>query len=103
MDTKYEEIVFESNDVLSNMKRLVNQIWKLIPMKENNEDWKRQLNLVIVELVGLQEVFLNRINLLKILSELEGLKKCEEIEFIHFRSIIFSIISLITKENERFV
>lgn len=103
IETKYNEIHFESADVVSNMKRLINQIWKLIPMRENSEDWKKQINLVIIEIIGLQEVFSNRLNLLKILSELEGLKKYEEIEFFQFRSIVFSIISLMTKENERLV
>lgn len=103
IETKYKEIIFESSDVVSNMKRLINQIWKLIPMKENNEDWKKQINLVIVEIVGLQEVFSNRLNLLKILSELEGLKKYDTIEFMQFRSIVFSIISLMAKENERLI
>ena len=103
IETKYTEITFESTDVYSNMKRLINQIWKLIPMREKNEDWKKQINLVIVELIGLQEVFQNRIHLLRIFSELEGLKKSEEVDFTQFRSTIFSIISLMAKENERFV
>lgn len=103
IETKYDEIVFESNDVVSNIKRLINQVWKLIPMKEKNEDWKRQIEIVIVELLGLQEVFQNRISLLRILTELEGLKIYEDIDFFHFRSTVFSIISLMTKENERFV
>lgn len=103
INTKYDEIMFESQDVISDIKRLINQVWKLIPMREKNEDWKRQIEIVIVELLGLQEVFQNRINLLRILTELEGLKIKEDLEFFHFRSIVFSTISLMTKENERFI
>jgi hypothetical protein len=28
-------------------------LWKLIPMRENNEDWEKQLNTVIIEIAGL--------------------------------------------------
>ena len=34
------------NDIGPNVNRLINQIWKLIPMLENNEDWKKQINTV---------------------------------------------------------
>lgn len=103
INTKYNGIMFESRDVSNDIKRLINQIWKLIPMKENQENWEKQIDLVIVELLGLQEIFQNRIYLLRILSELEGLKKRAELEFIEFRSIVFSIISLVSEENERFI
>ena len=36
--------------------RLTNQLWKLIPMKENEEDWKKQLDTIILEITGLSEV-----------------------------------------------
>ena len=29
-----------SEDISVNINRLTNQLWKLIPMRENNEDWK---------------------------------------------------------------
>ena len=42
---------FEKNNT-----RLVNQLWKLIPMRENAENWQRQLNTVILEVAGLGEI-----------------------------------------------
>jgi len=41
-----------------NISRLTNQMWKLIPMRENKEDWKKQLNTVILEVAGLNEIFI---------------------------------------------
>lgn len=32
---------FELVDIEVNVRRLTNQLWKLIPMRENNEDWKK--------------------------------------------------------------
>lgn len=102
--TKYESISFEESNVISDIKRLINQVWKLIPMKENNENWKKQIVQVLVETAGLQELFQNRIDLLIILSKLEGLKEFgDTIAFIEFRSLVFSIISLLSKANERII
>jgi hypothetical protein len=38
MIDKYE-IKFSNEVVMSNIMRLINQIWKLIPMRENEENW----------------------------------------------------------------
>ena len=32
-------IEFDKADVVKNIRRLTNQLWKLIPMRENEEDW----------------------------------------------------------------
>jgi hypothetical protein len=37
-ETKYN-FSFELEDIRVNVRRLTNQLWKLIPMRENNEDW----------------------------------------------------------------
>ena len=56
--TKYD-FQFSNNDVNTNIKRLTNQLWKLIPMREHNEDWRKQLDTVTLEVVGLNEIFLS--------------------------------------------
>ena len=45
-------------DVNKNVRRLTNQLWKLIPMREHNEDWPKQLDTVIIEIAGLNEIFI---------------------------------------------
>jgi hypothetical protein len=57
LNTKYE-FEFSQEDVNKNTIRLTNQLWKLIPMKENNEEWEKQLDTVILEICGLNEIFL---------------------------------------------
>lgn len=57
MTNKYD-INFPSESIEKNAMRLTNQLWKLIPMRENDEDWLKQLNSVKVEIVGLNEIFL---------------------------------------------
>ena len=56
------------------MARLTNQLWKLIPMREHEEDWLKQLDTVILEIAGMHEVFMTPHFLLQLLSKLEGLK-----------------------------
>ena len=56
--TKYD-FVFSIEDVDKNVKRLINQLWKVIPMREKEENWRKQLDTVTLEVVGLNEIFLS--------------------------------------------
>ena len=82
------------NIINTNINRLTNQIWKLIPMRENNEDWLSQLNTVIIELSGLNEIFSFNGQFVILLSKLEGLKD-ETIEFLIYRKTVFEAITLL--------
>lgn len=91
--TKYGFNV-NKNIINTNTNRLTNQIWKLIPMRENNEDWLSQLNTVIIELSGLNEIFSFNGQFLILLSKLEGLKD-DTIEFLIYRKTVFEAITLL--------
>ena len=49
-------IIIPDAVLTSDINRLTNQLWKLIPMRENEEDWLNHLNYLIVELAGLNEL-----------------------------------------------
>ena len=49
---------FPKEVIIKDVMRLTNQIWKLIPMREHEEDWKKQLDTVIIEIAGLNEIFI---------------------------------------------
>ena len=89
---KYE-IEFTDEQIKSNVQRLTNQLWKLIPMREHNEDWQKQLETVLIEIAGLNELFTNPI-ILQLLSKLEGLN-VKETNFEIYRKTIFECISLV--------
>jgi hypothetical protein len=74
--------------------RLTNQLWKLIPMKEHEEDWQKQLDTVIIEITGLNEILILTPKLLTLLSKLEGLRVVE-IPFSLYRKTVFESISLL--------
>lgn len=87
--------MFTDSLIQRDLRRLVNQIWKLLPMRENNEDWQKQLGTVLNELYGLQLMFDDRLDFLILISKLEGLRKTEE--FMTYRVVVFSAISLLTE------
>ena len=91
--TKYGFNV-NKNIINTNINRLTNQIWKLIPMRENNENWQKQLNTVIIEIAGLNEIFISNPLFLQLLMKLEGLKTID-CEFDLYRKTVFESISLI--------
>ena len=52
MITKYG-FEFRAHDIEVNVRRLTNQLWKLIPMREHEEDWLKQLDTVGIEIAGM--------------------------------------------------
>lgn len=98
--TKYGFCISDE-DVQRNAKRLTNQLWKLIPMRENEENWQNQLDTLIIELVGLNNILYNNEQFLILLSKLEGLKN-SEVEFRLYRKTVFETMSLLKEivENE---
>ena len=103
LQTKYD-FSFSFEDIEKNVIRLTNQLWKLIPMRENNEDWQKQLNTVIIEIAGMNEVFLAdefSPQFLQLLAKLEGLCKCEDITFELYRKTVFETINLLQGLKKR--
>lgn len=90
---------FPNEVIEKNITRLTNQMWKLIPMYENNEDWKKQLNTVSIEIAGLNEIFFMEPQFLQLLSKLEGLKVIE-INFSLYRKTVFECINLLQETRK---
>ena len=63
-------------------------------MRENEENWLSQLNTVIIELVGLEEILNVDGKFLILLTKLEGLKKVD-LDFMMYRKTVFESISLL--------
>ena len=95
LNSKYNKKINDES-FKNEINRLTNQIWKLIPMRENEENWNKHLQIVILELVGLEEIIEIDENLLALLEILEGLNTVE-IDFSIFRKLVFESISLLRK------
>lgn len=92
MITKYGNV--EAPGLGPNIKRLTNQLWKLIPMRENEEDWQKQLDTVVIEITGINEIFVLDTILLQLLSKLEGLREVDA-SFELYRKTVFEAITLL--------
>ena len=89
-------IIIPDSILISDIKRLTNQLWKLIPMRENEENWIGQLDSLHIEISGLGS--LAKINedenFLILLSKLEGLR-VKDSSFSVYRKTVFECISLL--------
>ena len=90
-----------SNNIEKTIQRLTNQLWKLIPMREKEEDWNKQLETVIIEIAGLNEIFVVAPSFLQLLSKLEGLQTIET-NFETYRKTVFESISLLQEIGRGF-
>ena len=66
-------------------------------MREHDEDWPKQLDTVILEIAGMNEIFMNP-QFLQMLSKLEGLR-VQETNFELYRKTVFESISLLQELN----
>jgi len=98
VNTKYNFDIPEES-IRSDIDRLTNQLWKLIPMRENEENWLEQLSTVTIEVAGLGQIFSFNENFLILLSKLEGLK-VTEVEFTTYRRTVFEAISLLRETTK---
>ena len=94
--TKYSFLV-PIEEINKEVKRLTNQLWKLIPMREHKEDWQKQLDTVILEIAGLNEIFVSA-SFIQLLSKLEGMR-VQDTNFELYRKTIFESISLLQELN----
>lgn len=91
---KYE-IDFPQETIEQDIQRLINQLWKLIPMRENNEDWITHLDILIEEISGLAEIYKNNVSSLILLAKLEGLTSDICNDFMIYRKTVFRCIDLL--------
>lgn len=89
-------IDFPSKVRESDRIRLINQLWKLVPMRENNENWESHLYTVLEEITGLVRIYKDKTEGLILLSKLEGLTSevCED--FMTYRKTVFRCIDLLS-------
>ena len=84
--------------ILENLKKLINQTYKLLPNREENLDWKVPLNTIIEELSGMDILLSDyHTTLFSLLCKLEGLNTLtEEDDFFSYRRTIFDCLNLLS-------
>lgn len=96
MQTKYG-IVFNKEDITYNLKRLTNQVYKLLPNREEGTDWEKPLGTIIEEFIGMNRVFGGQSPIFfSLICKLEGLFEfTEDKDFEQYRRTIFECLGMI--------
>ena len=79
------------------INRLTNQIYKLLPVREEGGDWTKPLATILEELAGMDRLFLDhQPNLYKLSCKLEGLYSLnDQSDFIVYRGVIFECLGIL--------
>ena len=109
MTLKYD-IVIQSQALQKSIKRIINQTYKLLPMRQEGADWEKPLQTLIEQLAGIDRLILNKSkNLLVLICKLEGLFTLEDDRaFLLYRRVIFECLGLLNsflneiREDEKF-
>lgn len=98
MKNKYDlEVTRETLD--KNLKRIINLTYKLLPMREEGEEWNKLLENLIEELVGMNRLLFDlQPDLFVIICKMEGLFSLTETkDMALYRRTIFECLSLLNR------
>lgn len=97
MILKYDTEI-QDEAIIKNINRITNQIFKLLPNREEGGDWKTPLQNLIVEIAGMDKMFIDHIDLFPLLCKLEALLTLDqEDDFFLFRKTIFECLGLMNE------
>lgn len=83
----------------ASLKRNVNLVYKLLPLREEGQDWTKPLETILEELVGMNRLLVGlQSSLFPIICKLEGLfSLTDDSDMSLFRRTIFECLSLLSK------
>lgn len=83
--------------VRASLGRLTNQIYKLLPLREEGGDWRKPLSTIMEEIAGMDRLFLDQQpSLYKLSCKLEGLFSLENNDdFMIYRGVIFECLGIV--------
>lgn len=86
----------DSYYVGENLRRIGGQIFRLLPLREEGGDWQKPLDTLIVELLGMANLFSDQKDLLALTAKLEGIKD-PSVDFAMYRRTIFECCTICSK------
>lgn len=98
IEIKYGAMICDEA-VVSTIHRLINQIYKLLPVREEGIDWQKPLETITEELAGMDEVLIGKHEILfPLLCKLEGLSTLTgENDFALYRRTIFECLGMMNE------
>ena len=84
--------------IKKNINRITNQIFKLLPNREEGGDWQTPLQNLIYEIIGMKELWIDQADLFSLLCKMEALLTLtKEEDFLAFRKLIFECLGLMNQ------
>lgn len=97
MVLKYN-IEIDKKVLLEDLERITNQIFKLLPVREEGGDWESPLRNLLIELAGLDSLLLENIDFFSLICKMEALLLLTEKEdFFAFRRTIFECLNILSE------
>lgn len=106
MKMKYD-LEMDNKSIDNFFKKIINQLYKLLPMREQGKDWKKPLETLIEQLCGMKRLMIHyQDNLfLTIICKMEGLfNLTDDIKDMPlYRRTIFECLSLLNSLNKNVI
>lgn len=106
MKMKYD-LEMDNKSIDNFFKRIINQLYKLLPMREQGKDWEKPLETLIEQLCGMKRLMIHyQDNLfLTIICKMEGLfNLTDDIKDMSlYRRTIFECLSLLNNLNKNVI
>lgn len=97
-------IEMDNHIIYLRLQNLLNQIYKLLPSREQGLDWEKPLQTILEELSGIYKLMNNNYSKIffPLLSKLEGLYSLtQEENFSCYRRTIFECLGLMNELKEK--
>ena len=95
MVLKYD-IQISEDAIIENVDRIINQIFKLLPSREEGGDWETPLHNLILEVGGMNKLLSDHTILFSFLCKMEALTVLtEQDDYFAFRKLIFECLGLL--------
>ena len=95
MVLKYD-IEIAEDAIIENIDRIINQIFKLLPSREEGGDWETPLHNLILEVGGMSKLLSDQTILFSLLCKMEALTTLTgEDDYLAFRKLIFECLGLL--------
>lgn len=87
----------EDSAIENSLQRIINQVYKLLPTREEKSDWQKPLETLLEELAGMDNLLIGQHDILfPLLCKLEGLSVLtEEDDFSLYRRTIFECLGML--------
>lgn len=98
MNEQLPRLEVDDKTLHKKLTKLGNQIFKLLPMREEGADWVKPLETLSIEFLGLQAVFIDNDSYLSLVCKLLGLlSQSDTVSFELFRRTIFECCGLVDR------